>query len=137
MGSSGEVNTALLGGNLDAAGLDSDVVSAGFIESEEFIPLATIGNERWDVTPDTPTLDELGYGDATLPDIYFYLATPNGIPDDVQTSLEEALKTCDEDPEVVDKMGGEDLVPDPFMGPDDVNEALKQHVETYTDYVDQ
>lgn len=136
MGSSGEVNNGLLGGNLDAAGLDNDVVSAEFIESGDFIPLAVIGSEHWAVAPDTPTLDELGYGDATLPDIHFFLATPNGIPDDVHSTLEDALKTCNEDPEVIEKLGGEALVPDPFLGHDEVQDILKAHVDTYSEYID-
>lgn len=137
MGSSGEVNNGLLGGNLDAAGVDNDVVTAEFIKSGDFIPLAVIGDEHWEITPDTPTLDELGYGDASLPDIYFFLATPNDIPDGVQSTLEDALKTCNEDPEVIKKLGGEAIVPAPFMGPDEVRAELKQHVEIYSEYIDQ
>ncbi|MDN5895075.1 MAG: tripartite tricarboxylate transporter substrate binding protein [Nocardioides sp.] len=136
MGSSGEVNTGLLGGNLDAAGVDNDVVTAEFVESGDFIPLAIVGSEPWGVAPDVPTLEDLGYGEATLPDISYFLATPNDIPDEVQDTLEDALKTCEGDPEVIGKLGGEDMVPDPFMGTAEVEAELEQHVEIYSDYVE-
>lgn len=133
-GTSGVV-TALIGNQVDVAGLDADVVAEPQVTSGEIRPLAMIGDAEWSAAPDVPTLAELGYERASLPNYQFYLATPNGVPDEVSATLEEALRTCVEDTEVVEALGGPDYVPAPFMGPDDVKASLDQHVEMYEPYM--
>lgn len=78
----------------------------------------------------------MGYGDVTLPDIYYFLGTPNGIPDDVQSTLEEALSACLKKPDIVEKLGGDGVVPDPFVGPQAAKDELEHDVEVYSEFVD-
>ena len=55
----GAMVTNLMGGNIQAAGLNYGEAVDG-IESGDFIPLAVMSNQRLSALPDTPTLAELG-----------------------------------------------------------------------------
>lgn len=55
----GAIITNLMGGNLQAAGLNYGEAVDG-IESGDFVPLAIMAQDRLGVLPDTPTLNELG-----------------------------------------------------------------------------
>lgn len=55
----GAMITNLMGGNLQAAGLNYGEAVDG-IDSGDFVPLAIMAKERLAVLPDTPTLGELG-----------------------------------------------------------------------------
>ena len=53
----------------------------------------------------------------------------------MQSTLEEALSTCLEKPDIVEKLGGDGVVPDPFMGPQESKDELEQHVAVYSEFV--
>jgi len=81
--------TALLGGHVSACG----VSTSGFLphlKAGKIKVLATTGDRRIEVAPDTPTLFELGYPYGVLMDFYL-IAGPKGIPPAVTRTLEGAF----------------------------------------------
>jgi tripartite-type tricarboxylate transporter receptor subunit TctC len=133
-GQSGVV-TALLGGNVDVGALEATDDVKPYVESGEFVPLAAISPERVSWLPDTPTLEELGYPDGTLPDNEYPLYGPKGLPDDVASTLESAMKTCVEGKETVEKIGA-DYATVPFEGSEETKEFLEDSAELYQGIVE-
>jgi len=81
--------TALLGGHVSACG----VSTSGFLphlRAGKVKVLATTGDKRIEVLPDTPTLSELGYPYGVLIDEYLIIG-PKGIPPATLKTLERAL----------------------------------------------
>ncbi|MBK1786766.1 tripartite tricarboxylate transporter substrate binding protein [Prauserella cavernicola] len=84
----GPTLTAVLGGKVDAAGLQ---IAEAFeqIKAGELRGLAVFSKERLDALPDVPTATELGY-DVTV-DQRRFVAAPAGLPDDVRDKLSSAI----------------------------------------------
>jgi tripartite-type tricarboxylate transporter receptor subunit TctC len=91
MQGSTEVLAGLLGSTIDM-GVMSDY--AGPLAAGDVRILAEIGPEPIEGYPDIPTYKELGY--PLAPTIFFGLAGPAGLPDDVIRAWESALKTISE-----------------------------------------
>lgn len=88
--------TALLGGHVSACG----VSTSGFLphlKAGKVRALATTGDRRIEVVPDTPTLRELGYPYGVLIDEYLIIG-PKGIPPAVIKTLEGAFLKAMEAP---------------------------------------
>lgn len=85
----GAIITNLMGGNLQAAGLNYGEAVDG-IESGDFVPLAIMAKERLGVLPDTPTLGELGIDDVNFSTVRGVIVMAD-TPDDRQAFLEEKL----------------------------------------------
>lgn len=85
--SSAEGVQNLLGGHVDAA------FSAGahipYLETGELKMIATANASRASYAPDTPTIKEAGYD--IYVDPWFYIAAPDGLPDDAKTALADAI----------------------------------------------
>ena len=63
------------------------------IEAERVRPLAAMAEERLELFPDVPTLSEAVGSDWTIA-AWRAVAGPDGLPDDVKQTLEEAIKTA-------------------------------------------
>ena len=84
----GEIVTNLMGGNIDASGLNiTEAIDQ--LEGGDFRALAVMANERMDVIPDVPTTVELGY-DVTFSTVRGVVAL-KGTPQDRIDALEEAM----------------------------------------------
>jgi len=87
MESSAEAIQNLLGGHVDAA------FNAGahipYLETGELKMIATANADRASYAPDTPTVKEAGYD--IYVDPWFYIAAPDGLPEDARTALSDAL----------------------------------------------
>lgn len=129
------VSTAMLGKNVDVAALEATDDVKSYIESGKFVPLAYISPGEVSWLTDVPTLEDLGYPDAMLPNNEYPLYGPKGLPDDVVSTLESAMGTCVKDPEVVDKIG-EDYVTTPFQGADETADWLTESAEIYQGIVE-
>ncbi len=125
-----EMTTALLGGNVDAVFINASQDVLENIESGSFVPLAVSPEDRVSYLEDVPTLAELGFPELTYSVSVFGLATPAGTPDDVVATLEEAVGSCLEQPEVVEKLG-EQYVPDEFIGAEAFRSRIDDIVEVY------
>ncbi len=88
MQGSSEVLAGLLGGSLDM-GVISDY--AGVLASGDIRVLAEIGPEPIPELPLVPTYEQLGY--PLAPTIFFGLAGPAGLPDDVIAKWDAAMRT--------------------------------------------
>jgi tripartite-type tricarboxylate transporter receptor subunit TctC len=91
MQGSTEVLAGLLGGTLDM-GVMSDY--AGPLAAGDVKLLAEIGPEPIEEFPDIPTYKQMGY--PLAPTIFFGLAGPAGLPDEVIVAWESAMKTITE-----------------------------------------
>ena len=129
------VVTAMLGKNIDVAAVEATETLKGHVASGELTPLAYVspGTVPW--LEDVPTLEDLGYVDAMLPNNEYPLYGPKGIPDDVVETLEASMKGCVESPEVVETIG-EDYVADPFPGAEETATWLDESAETYQGVVE-
>ncbi len=125
-----EMTTALLGGNVDAVFINASRDVLENIEAGSFVPLAVSPEDRVSYLEDVPTLAELGFPDLTFSVSIFGLATPAGTPDDVVATLEEAVSSCLERPEVVEQLG-EQYVPDEFIGAEAFQSRIDDIVEVY------
>lgn len=115
---------ALLGEHVDAASMVfaavADHVKAGTVRY-----LVTYGDRRYPVTPDVPTVIELGSTSLiTFSGIYVHKDTP----DNIRKTLFEAFKKTYEDPDFKKGMDGigEGMR---FGGPDFINESIKKDIE--------
>lgn len=124
------VNAAVMGGHVDVGGVDAEVASEPFVESGDFVPLVIIGDSRWDQSPETPTLEEIGYGNASLPAPLLFLAGPAGLPENVVTQLSAATEACLAEPGVTESIGN--YIPKSFTGPEEVTSALETNMKTYS-----
>ena len=125
-----EMTTALLGGNVDAVLINASSDVTANIDAGEFRPLAVSSEERLSWLPDTPTLVESGFPELTLSGSTFGLAGPAGMPEEVVTVLEDALRTAHDDPEVVEQVG-EEYIDEEFRGADELQEVLDRTQEVY------
>lgn len=85
----GEIITNLMGGNIQAAGLNFGEAVDG-IESGDFLPLAVMSTQRLSILPDTPTLDELGIEGVNFSTVRGIVVMAD-TPDDRVAALEEGL----------------------------------------------
>ncbi|MBI2874404.1 MAG: tripartite tricarboxylate transporter substrate binding protein [Firmicutes bacterium] len=89
-----KATAAMLGGHIDITVLNTQ----NLFSFQGLRPIATIGEERHPLTPDLPTLKELG---RDVPVIHFTRGyySPPGIPDDVLKILEKAFADSVADPQ--------------------------------------
>ncbi|SNS51067.1 Tripartite-type tricarboxylate transporter, receptor component TctC [Geodermatophilus pulveris] len=125
-----EMTTALLGGNVDAVLINASSDVTENIDAGQFRPLAVSTEERLPWLPDTPTLAESGFPELTLSGSTFGLAGPAGLPEEVVTVLEDALRTAHDDPAVVEQVG-EEYVTGEFRGAGELQEVLDRTQEVY------
>jgi tripartite-type tricarboxylate transporter receptor subunit TctC len=125
-----EMTTALLGGNVDAVFINASQDVLENIEAGSFVPLAVSPQDRVDYLEDVPTLAELGFPELTYSVSLFGLAAPAGTPDEIVATLEDAVSSCLEQPEVVETLG-EQYVPDDFIGAAAFQSRIGEIVEVY------
>ncbi len=125
-----EMTTALLGGNVDAVLINASSDVTENIDAGQFRPLAVSSEERLPWLADTPTLVESGFPALTLSGSTFGLAGPAGLPEDVVTTLEDALRTAHGDPAVAEQVG-EEYISEEFGGAEELKEVLDRTQEVY------
>jgi tripartite-type tricarboxylate transporter receptor subunit TctC len=125
-----EMTTALLGGNVDAVLINASSDVTANIDAGEFRPLVVSSEERLPWLSDTPTLVEAGFPELTLSGSTFGLAGPAGMPEEVVTVLEDALRTAHDDPAVVEQVG-ERYIDEEFSGAEELQEVLDRTQEVY------
>ena len=93
----GPAATALLGGHVTSSG----VSTSGFLshlKAGKVQALATFAGKRLKLTPEVPTLVELGYPYGAFEEIYLMVA-PKGTPPAIVKKLEDAFRKAMETPE--------------------------------------
>jgi tripartite-type tricarboxylate transporter receptor subunit TctC len=129
-GGNAELNTALLGGNVDGIFLVASQDVLEQVESGKFRALAVGSEDRADYLADVPTLKELGYEEIDLATSYYGLAVPVDTPEDVVQTLEDTLEAALEDSEVVERVG-ENYVPEEFIDGAKLRERFAAQKEVY------
>ncbi|WNV77525.1 tripartite tricarboxylate transporter substrate binding protein [Geodermatophilus sp. DSM 44513] len=128
-----EVQTALLGGNVTAGfmNLSQDVLPA--VEGGQLRVLAVGTEEPLDYV-DAPTFVEAGYPELTQSTTTFGLIAPAGTPEEVVTTLEDALRSAAEDAAVVEALDAR-YVPEEFLGSAELADLFTETEETFRDVV--
>lgn len=93
----------LLAGRIDVL-FDYAVSSSPHVEAGNIVAVATNGPVRNPLFPDTPTMEELGYPDATAGS-WSSIAVPAGAPQEVVDVLAESFGKALETPEVTEYLG--------------------------------
>jgi tripartite-type tricarboxylate transporter receptor subunit TctC len=117
-----EGKAGVLGGHIDAYFANVGEVKPA-VDNGEMRALAVMAPERSEFLPDTPTLEESGYGE-----VFSWsargLAAPEGVSEEKLEILREAFKNAIENAEQVEKMEDMGLAVNPLMG-DDYKEFLQ------------
>lgn len=94
--SGAESATSLIGGHINLSAGGPDHVQ--FVQNKEIRNLAVIGEKRWGLLPDVPTMKELGYDvDNTG---WMTLGAPAGVPKDRLDIIYDAFRVASNDPSV-------------------------------------
>jgi len=125
-----EIITALLGGNVDAAFVNSSQDILPNITSGAFRPLVVSPAERVPYLKDVPTLKESGFPELVNSVSVFGLAAPKGTPDSALKVLEDSLRKAQEDPEVI-KVVGKDYIPEEFIDGAGFKTVIDDILEAY------
>jgi tripartite-type tricarboxylate transporter receptor subunit TctC len=126
-----EVKTALLGGIVTAGFTNMSQDMLPSLESGEIRALAVGTEERLDYV-DAPTFVELDYPELTQSTTTFGVIAPAGTPEEVLQTLENAMRSASEDPEVVEGLD-ENYVPEEFIGRDGLEELFITVEDTFGD----
>jgi len=107
--------TDILGGFIPCAVCDQASFTS-YVKDGSMRLLASATDKRWDVAPDVPTLQEMGYDIALLS--YMGLAMPKGADEAVVAKLREAFKGANEDPTFLEILKNSNLVATYMSGED-------------------
>jgi len=120
-----QVQTALMGGHIDAAFTNSTLL----VSSKEQIKVLAIGSpKRMSQLPDIPTFEELAY--KMYPRIARGVMGPKAIPKDIQKRLEKAFLDTTSKPEFKAKMEEAGFVPQ-VMGIEDSHKYLEAEIKEH------
>ena len=97
--------TDVLGGRLDVA-WPSAPLAKTFLLDKKLKAIAVDGQQRWGIIPDVPTLQEAGFGEASVAN-WFGIAAAPGTPPDIIKKLNAAFAEAARDPDLKRKV--EDL----------------------------
>jgi tripartite-type tricarboxylate transporter receptor subunit TctC len=98
-----EAVTAVAGGQVDAM-IDGVNSPTPMIKAGKIIPLVTLQHTRTKFLPDTPTLTERGYPNASTSTISYILAAPKATPQPIIDKLYKAFSTAMNDKEIIGKI---------------------------------
>jgi tripartite-type tricarboxylate transporter receptor subunit TctC len=120
-----QVQTALMGGHIDAAFTNSTLL----VSSKEQIKVLAIGSpKRMSQLPEIPTFEELGY--KMYPRIARGVMGPKAIPKDIQKRLEKAFLDTISKPEFKAKMEEAGFVPQ-VMGIEESQKYLDMEIKEH------
>ncbi|PSL48536.1 tripartite-type tricarboxylate transporter receptor subunit TctC [Salsuginibacillus halophilus] len=120
----GELVNDLLGGHIDVA--STSITSYDEITAEGGEPLGYAAEERIDMFDDVPTFEEQGY-DLDL-GVSRVLVAPDGIPEEVEAELSEALDAIGESEELQQAFEDANL-PYRYLDNDEVDDVLEDRNE--------
>lgn len=110
----GPVRNAVLGKQIDIAGLNLGEIGMLGQENPMLRALAGMGERRWELMPDVPTFREEGYDVVMTSERG--LGAPRGIPDEIAMRLEDAIAKVIATPEWAEKVRQLELAMDFLRG---------------------
>ncbi|NEE00875.1 tripartite tricarboxylate transporter substrate binding protein [Phytoactinopolyspora halotolerans] len=131
----GGTMAALVSGEVQAGYMSADGgVALPRIESGEVRVLATAVTEPIETMPDVPTLESLGYSGLPYADSFWFLAAQPETPNEVVTTLEDAMETCMTSESIASELG-EGVAPSSFIDGAEVKKRLEQAAGDYAESV--
>ena len=131
----GEANAAVVGGHVDS--MMQSIGSATQLASEGGVTLlATSAPEQLDEAPDVPTFAELGVAPEAEIRFWWGLFVPAGTPDPVKQKLEDAVESMLQDPELQERLGGIDVVPE-FAPAEEMAKVLDSEITNWSAYIEE
>ncbi len=97
----GPVRNALLGRQIDVAGLNLGEIGMLSTDNPPMRALAAMGEQRWEMMPDVPTFREEGFDVVMTSERG--LAAPRGVPEEIARRLEDAIARAVAKPEWAEK----------------------------------
>jgi tripartite-type tricarboxylate transporter receptor subunit TctC len=98
----GPVRNAVLGRQIDVAGINLGEIGMLGQENPMLRALAGMGEQRWELMPDVPTFREEGYD--VLMSSERGLGAPRGVPEEIARRLEDAIAKVIASPEWAEKV---------------------------------
>lgn len=98
-----EAVSAVAGGQVDAM-IDGVNSPTPMIQAGKIIPLVTLQHSRTKFLPDTPTLSERGYPNASTSTISYILAAPKATPQPIIDKLYKAFSEALNDKDLIEKI---------------------------------
>ncbi|MGX9963835.1 tripartite tricarboxylate transporter substrate binding protein [Roseomonas sp. F4] len=98
----GPVRNAVLGKQIDIAGLNLGEIGMLGQENPLLRAIAGMGEQRWELMPDVPTFREAGYDVVMTSERG--IGAPRGIPDEIAKQLEDAIAKVIATPEWAEKV---------------------------------
>jgi tripartite-type tricarboxylate transporter receptor subunit TctC len=126
-----EVVSAVLGGNVDAAWVESSNTVRAQLRAGKIRILATGAVNRVDSLPDVPTLAELGYPGLPTTDAVWFLGVGKDVSRPVSTLLTDMLRDCLYRPDVLDRLG-RPFVPREFVPGETISQRMDAAEADYT-----
>ncbi len=123
-GGSSPALTALLGGHVSSIGT-STPTAVPHLRAGKVRALAITADQRYEATPDVPTLKELGYTYAVFTEV-FLIAAPKGTPPAIVEKLEEAFRKAAETSEYRTKTKNLYMYPEHPLHGDKLKEFIEQ-----------
>jgi tripartite-type tricarboxylate transporter receptor subunit TctC len=128
----GSTLAALVGNEIQVA-FDTLPGSIGMVRDGRLKLLAVGTKERFFLTPDTPTLEDQGFTNLAPQWIGAYV--PKDTPDDVTSSLAEAMATALDKPDVQEQLKNLGFTT-VGTGPEDTLETLKEETQMWCDTIE-
>jgi tripartite-type tricarboxylate transporter receptor subunit TctC len=126
-----EAYTALQAGTVDGA-ISTTFRAAPFIKNGSVRALATIGLGTSSLLPDVPTAEAAGFPELAIFEPWGGFFGPPGLPKEIVSTLNAALKRALEDPGVRSKLAGLDVTARSST-PDEFEDLLKRSYRDRTD----
>lgn len=130
-GTASQKITELLGQRLDVIDTQAGLVR-DYLDTDQFICLGIMADERIESRSDLPTIKEQGY-DIVFPK-FFYLAAPNSVDDAVITALNEGLAKVVNNA-ALNEYADNALVSVTSMTPEETEAYVKEQTDMYATYL--
>lgn len=130
-GTASQKITELLGQRLDVIDTQAGLVR-DYLDTNQFICLGIMADERIESRSDLPTIKEQGY-DIVFPK-FFYLAAPNSVDDAVITALNEGLAKVVNNA-TINEYADNALVSVTSMTPEETEAYVKEQTDMYATYL--
>jgi tripartite-type tricarboxylate transporter receptor subunit TctC len=121
----------LLGGHVDGIGTVVSVAGTHITAGKARL-LASMADVRWRLTPDVPTLKELGYD--TYVTSYLACGAPKGVPKPILKKFRDAFKAEMNNPEFLKIMNNFNMRPG-YKTPDEYKKIVAEQYKVYGDFV--
>lgn len=124
---------AVAGGQIDSM-VDGVNAPASMIRAGRIIPMVTLQHTRSKFLPDTPTLTEIGYPNASTSTISYLLAAPKNTPSSIVDKVYEAFAEVMKQPEIIEKVEMTSSNP-MYFTPAETKNYIDAQVEQFTQII--